>query len=79
MHLETILQHGKSRLKPWLLDQMRERIRMRHYSSPTEEAYVDWIRRFVLFQGKRHPVDLGKERAPVPLPGSAGDRIAVAG
>ena len=61
MHLETILQHGKSGPKPRLLDQMRERIRMRHYSPRTEVAYVDWVRRFVLFHDKQHPVEMGKK------------------
>lgn len=44
---------------PRLLDRVREAIRVRHFSIRTESAYVDWIRRFVLFHGKRHPVDLG--------------------
>jgi len=45
--------------KPKLLDQVREAIRMRHYSLRTEEAYVSWIKRFILFHGKRHPLDMG--------------------
>src|SRR5512139_1311955 len=45
--------------KPKLLDQVREAIRVRHYSRRTEEAYVLWIRRFVIFHGKRHPAALG--------------------
>lgn len=44
--------------KPRLLDQVRHAIRVRHYSIRTEEAYVGWIRRFILFHHKRHPVDL---------------------
>jgi integrase len=44
---------------PRLLDQIRARIRYRHYSPRTERAYVDWARRFILFHGKRHPRDLG--------------------
>lgn len=44
---------------PKLLDQVRARIRLRHYSASTEEAYVRWIRRFILFHGKRHPRDMG--------------------
>jgi Phage integrase, N-terminal SAM-like domain len=44
---------------PRLLDQVRARIRVKHYSIRTEEAYVDWIRRFVLHFGKRHPRELG--------------------
>ena len=45
--------------KPRLLDQVREAIRTRHYSYRTEEAYVGWIRRFILFHGKRHPGEMG--------------------
>ena len=41
------------------LDQVRELIRIRHYSIRTEQAYVQWIRRFILFHGKRHPRDMG--------------------
>jgi integron integrase len=43
-----------------LLDRVREEIRTRHYSIRTEEAYVHWIRRFILFHGKRHPSELGE-------------------
>jgi Phage integrase, N-terminal SAM-like domain len=45
--------------KPRLLDQVRELIRIRHYSGRTEAAYVQWIRRFILFHGKRHPSEMG--------------------
>ena len=44
---------------PKLLDRVRERLRMKHYSLRTEEAYLFWIRRFILFSGKRHPRDMG--------------------
>ena len=44
---------------PRLLDQVRDLTRVRHYSIRTEQAYLQWIRRFVLFHGKRHPRDLG--------------------
>lgn len=44
---------------PKLLDEVRERIRFKHYSIRTEKSYVDWIRRFILFHGKRHPRDMG--------------------
>lgn len=44
---------------PRLLDRVREVLRRKHYSIRTEEAYVGWIRRFVLFHGKRHPQDMG--------------------
>jgi len=42
-----------------LLDQVRDKLRTLHYSPRTEDAYVGWIRHFILFQGKRHPKDLG--------------------
>ena len=44
-----------------LLDQVRDVIRKRHYSIRTEEAYVQWIKRFILFHGKRHPKDMGEK------------------
>lgn len=43
---------------PKLLDQVRQVLRTNHYSLRTEEAYVDWIKRFILFHGKRHPQDM---------------------
>ncbi len=47
--------------KPKLLDQVRDAIRVKHYSFRTEQAYTDWIRRFILFHGKRHPDSMGEE------------------
>ncbi|MGK2856396.1 MAG: integron integrase [Thermoanaerobaculia bacterium] len=44
-----------------LLDRVRDAVRVRHYSRRTEEAYVLWIRRFILFHGKRHPSSMGAE------------------
>ncbi|MEW6168909.1 MAG: integron integrase [Pseudomonadota bacterium] len=44
---------------PKLLDRVRAVIRTRHYSLRTEQTYVHWIKRFILFHGKRHPCDLG--------------------
>ena len=44
---------------PKLLDRLREAVRLRHYSPRTEEAYVGWTRRFIVFHGRRHPRDLG--------------------
>ncbi len=70
--------------KPRLLDQVRDKIRFKHYSirteqSPskpiwidlvtlfysirTEQAYPDWIRRFILFHAKRHPAEMGQKGA----------------
>ena len=44
---------------PRLLDRVRDKIRVKHYSIRTEQVYVDWIRRFILFHGKQHPSELG--------------------
>ena len=41
-----------------LLDRVRDKIRVKHYSIRTEQAYLDWIKRFILFHGKRHPAEL---------------------
>jgi len=44
---------------PKLLDQMREKIRFRHYSIRTEKAYIDWTKRYIFFHNKRHPNAMG--------------------
>ena len=44
---------------PKLLERLRIDLRTRHYSIRTEQAYVDWARRFILFHHKRHPQDMG--------------------
>jgi site-specific recombinase XerD len=48
------------REEPKLLDQVRDLIRLKHYSIRTEQAYLGWIRRFILFHHKRHPKEMGK-------------------
>lgn len=53
------MQDSTQKPEPKLLDQVRGKIRLKHYSIRTEQAYVDWIKRFVLHFGKRHPRDLG--------------------
>lgn len=58
---EKFGKYVMSSTSPKLLDQVRDRIRLKHYSLRTEEAYVGWIRRYILFHGKRHPAELGKE------------------
>jgi integron integrase len=50
---------GTSKSKPRLLDRVRDAVRARHYSRRTEKAYVAWIRRYIVFHGKRHPADMG--------------------
>ncbi|MDY6845079.1 MAG: integron integrase [Thermodesulfobacteriota bacterium] len=47
--------------KPRLLDQVRQIIRVKHYSIRTEESYIQWMRRFIIFHGKRHPREMGAE------------------
>ena len=42
-----------------LLEQVRDVIRVKHYSLRTEKTYIDWIRRYILFHNKRHPEDMG--------------------
>src|ERR687891_1415639 len=46
---------------PKLLDQVRQTLRIKHYSYRTEQSYVDWIKRFIYFHGKRHPREMGAE------------------
>jgi len=43
-----------------LLDQVRDAIRLKHYAYRTEETYVQWVRRYILFHGKRHPNQMGR-------------------
>ncbi len=45
------------------MDAVRAAIRMRHYSRGTEKAYLRWIRRFIIYHGKRHPSEMGEEEA----------------
>jgi site-specific recombinase XerD len=49
----------EGRQQPKILDQVHYAIRAKHYSLRTEEVYVQWIRRFILFHNKRHPRDMG--------------------
>jgi hypothetical protein len=46
-----------------LLDQVSEVVRFKHYSIRTEATYREWIRRFILFHGKRHPLEMGAVEA----------------
>lgn len=43
---------------PKLLDLVRQTLRLKHYSIHTETAYLDWIKRFILFHHKRHPKEM---------------------
>ena len=62
---------GKGTRASGLLERVRECCRVRHYSLRTERAYVDWIRRFVMANGKRHPRDMGADEVEVFLSGLA--------
>ena len=46
--------------KPKLLDRVRDLLRVKHYSIRTEQSYVDWIKRFIFFHDKRHPLEMGE-------------------
>ncbi len=59
---------------PRLLERVHEIIRRKHYSIRTEQAYVDWIKRFILFHDKRHPKDLGATEVEAFLTHLAVDR-----
>ncbi|PWB59014.1 MAG: integron integrase [Nitrosomonadales bacterium] len=50
---------------PRLLDQVRGKIRLKHYSIRTEQAYLDWIKRFICHFGKRHPNEMGAREVEV--------------
>ncbi len=53
-----------------LLDQVRDAMRLKHYSLRTENTYVEWIRRYILFHHKRHPQEMGAvEKDAVKLAG----------
>lgn len=60
--------------KPRLLDQARERLRTLHYSYRTEQQYLQWIRRFIVFSGKRHPREMGAPEVEAFLTHLAVDR-----
>ncbi|MEZ4592928.1 MAG: tyrosine-type recombinase/integrase [Chloroflexota bacterium] len=57
-----------------LLDQVRQKIRLKGYSYQTEKTYVDWIKRFILFHQKRHPSEMGKDEVEAFLIHLAVDR-----
>ena len=46
---------------PKLLDRIRWHLRVKHYSIRTEQAYIDWTRRYILFHRKRHPNEMGEK------------------
>jgi hypothetical protein len=56
---EQSLVADRGRGKAKFMEQVRNFMQARRYSLRTEQAYVDWIRRFILFSGKRHPTEMG--------------------
>ena len=56
----AVINFPQAPQKPKLLDQVRQTIRMRHYSPRTEETYVHWIKRFIFFHNKRHPSEMAE-------------------
>jgi len=63
---------------PKLLDQVREVIRTKHYSYRTEQTYVDWIKRFIIFHNKRHPKEMGAEEVQAYITYLANERRVAA-
>ncbi len=64
--------------KPRLMDDVRSRIRTKHYSLRTEQAYTHWIKRYIYFHGKRHPVEMGAAEVEAFLSSLAVDRQVAA-
>ena len=61
-----------------LLDQARDRLRAMHYSYRTEETYIEWMRRYILFHKKRHPSAMGAPEIQSFLTHLASDRSVAA-
>ena len=62
--------------KPKLLDRVREMMRLKHYSLRTEKTYGEWIRRYILFHGRRHPREMGAEEVTAFLTHLAAERLS---
>jgi len=60
MNAKAYVQILPTTQKPKLLEQVRQAIRIRHYSYMTEKAYLGWIKRFFFFHDKRHPIEMGE-------------------
>jgi integron integrase len=58
--MSAILSPAQTADKPKLLDQVRDVIRRKHFSIRTEQTYVDWIKRYIFFHGKRHPSEMAE-------------------
>jgi integron integrase len=69
---------NKGNSKPKLLDEIRKHLRSRYYSRKTEEAYIKWIRDFIIFNGKIHPLNLDRTHIEKYLTHLAVDRQVAA-
>jgi len=69
---------NKGNSKPKLLDEIRKQLRSRYYSRKTEEAYIKWIRDFIIFNGKIHPLNLDRTHIEKYLTHLAVDRQVAA-
>jgi hypothetical protein len=76
--MATSLPDRNETAKPKFLEQVRIILCTRHYSLRTEEAYLGWIRRFILFHGKRHPQEMGGTEVAAFLNYLAGERAVAA-
>ena len=76
--MATSVPRASRQGKPKLLDRVRDTIRFKHYSLRTEQVHVDWIKRFILFHGKRHPEKMGAEEVRAFLSDFAANQNAAA-
>ena len=65
------MQTGKKRL----LDLVRDKVRFKHYSLKTECAYIGWIKRYIFYHNKRHPMAMGKVEIESFLSWLAADQV----
>lgn len=78
MAAKPALESPASKDAPKLLDQLRDRLRLKHYSIRTEQAYLHWVKRFILYHDKRHPAEMGKDEVETFLTSLAVDRNVAA-
>ena len=53
--------NNRTENKPRLLDQVRDKLRLKHYSYRTEQSYIAWMKRFIFFHNKQHPDTMGEK------------------
>ena len=76
--VDLINSENNEKEKPKLLDEVRQVMRLKHYSYRTEQTYCEWIKRFLVFSGMRHPREMGKEELTAFLSHLAMDRKVAA-